>query len=119
MNKSILESRHGDMLLFRMSVAPKGAKSRNTNKLVVGLGESSGHKHVIRPIGTAEIIEFSDNENDLDNAIADLISFQIKGGNAVILHEEHGPILLEEGFYTRNNQVEYNPFDKMLAKVSD
>ena len=39
--------------------------------------------------------------------------------DALIFHDEHGTIKLEEGTYEKTNQVEFNPFDNTVAYVFD
>jgi hypothetical protein len=122
--------RHGDMIIVRASkeeIAGKQAVKKDKS-LTVGIGEVSGHSHLIRPLKKADgtvpsIFEYGDTKEVLvsedvysDN---DGVLFEIRGGNAVITHEEHGPIILEEGIYKRWFQVVYNPYVKQLQKVRD
>lgn len=122
MNKNVI--RHGDMILFKIS-AERAEKmvQRVTNELTVGLGEVSGHAHKIRPVGPkAEVLEFSENfENSGTQEFIERPSviFQVKGGNAVISHEEHAPVILEPGLYERIIQVNFDPFADELRRVRD
>ena len=115
--------RHGDMIIFKIGdgVTKKNVSS-NTKKLVVGLGEVTGHSHDVIALDDSEVIALYDGdveitENDL--AQMDKLVFEIKGSGALITHEEHKPIFLGKGTYLRINQVEFNPFTKMLEKVRD
>lgn len=38
---------------------------------------------------------------------------------AVITHDEHDKIVLDQGVYVKNNQVEFNPFTKSIDYVFD
>lgn len=115
--------RHGDMVIFKKSgTAPTGQTSKTKKAIAVGLGEVSGHSHVVRPIGTATVVEYDtdfSSEDQAEFAERDNIYFEVKGGNAVIAHEEHGPIILGEGLYVRVRQVNFDPFEKHMAKVRD
>jgi hypothetical protein len=39
--------------------------------------------------------------------------------DALIFHDEHGIIKLEEGIYEKTNQVEFDPFNNTVAYVFD
>lgn len=117
-------ARHGDMTIFKVSKDQvKGMETAELKKLTLGLGEVTGHSHEVIALDDSMIIEHH-NVAGYDSAeIKDLtarenIFFEIKG-KAVIMHEEHGPITLEEGVYLRTVQRQYNPFTKALEKVRD
>lgn len=78
-----------------------------TKKLVLALGEST-HTHIIE---CKENIEYNQGENEV-------IEFLLKD-TGVITHEEHDRIVLDKGFYTKINQVEFNPFDNSISNVYD
>jgi hypothetical protein len=65
--------------------------------------------HKIAGYDSAEIRDLVEREN---------IFFEVKG-TAVIMHEEHGPITLDEGIYLRTVQRQYNPFSEALERVRD
>jgi len=116
--------RQGDMFIVKLNRTDVQNKiSVEKKSLTVGVGEVSGHSHLIRPIGNATLLEFGNENETLTNedifVDREETFFEVKGGNAVILHEEHGPIVLEEGVYKRYNQVAYNPFEKKLERVRD
>ena len=93
-------ARHGDMTIFKVSKEQvSGMETKELKKITLGLGEVTGHSH-------EDLVE---REN---------IFFEIKG-TAVIMHEEHGPITLDEGIYLRTVQRQYNPFSKALERVRD
>lgn len=113
--------RHGDMIIFKIDKLPENLKSKNTKKLVVGLGEVTGHSHDIFALDNADIDVMLDNINSSDNTVAENnnVYFKVNNGCAIITHEEHDPIQLDEGTYVRVRQVEYNPFTKQLENVRD
>lgn len=115
--------RQGDMILFKVADV-EGSHNKNTNRVVVGLGEVTGHSHDVTPLndGTSTLKVYADKAVDTvtedDLAMMDKLFFEVTG-NAVITHEEHDPIVLDEGKYLRINQVEVDPFTKELQKVKD
>jgi len=117
-------ARHGDMTIFQVTKDQvKGMETAELKRLTLGLGEVTGHSHEVIALDDSIIIEHH-NVAGYDSAeIKDLtdrenIFFEVKG-RAVIMHEEHGPITLEEGIYLRTTQRQYNPFTKALGKVRD
>lgn len=126
MKKYIKRLRHGDMILLKLDPSnfKKPNKSVEFEKIVVGLGEVTGHSHDVIAGENTKLKVFS-----YDNAIADMsldeiatmenLIFEVLDGNAVISHDEHDELVLEEGIWLRCFQVEYNPFEKMVEKVRD
>lgn len=117
-------ARHGDMTIFKVSKDQvSGMETKETKKLTVGLGEVTGHSHEIFALDDSMIIEHH-NVAGYDTAeLRDLVErenifFEVKG-TAVMMHEEHGPITLDEGVYLRTVQRQYNPFTNALEKVRD
>lgn len=126
--KYVKRLRHGDMVLFKMSDSvnqnKKNTNSREVEKVVVGLGEVTGHSHdVVAEEGVT--LKVYSNDSKLDTMTSDEIAdmenliFEVIGGNAVISHDEHDELVLDEGTWLRSFQVEYNPFKKMVDKVRD
>lgn len=117
-------ARHGDMTIFKVSKDQiAGMESTELKKLTIGLGEVTGHSHEIFPLDDSTIIEHHNIAGYDTTEIRDLVErenifFEVKG-KAVIMHEEHGPITLDEGVYLRTVQRQYNPFSKALEKVRD
>lgn len=120
--------RHGDMVLFKLNPeaeqAFKNEKRRNVEKVIVGLGEVTGHSHDVVCDENATINVISNNEklDEMTNeeiATMDKLIFEISNGGAVITHDEHDVISLEEGTWMRSFQVEYNPFKEEVDKVKD
>ena len=114
--------RHGDMIIFKVKEIPSHLKAvKKKDKLVVGLGEVTGHSHDILPVDNGEITTFVENETVTENELAEMNSlfFEITEGAGIIVHEEHDPIQLGKGKYLRMRQVEFNPFTKQLENVRD
>jgi hypothetical protein len=120
--------RHGDMVLFKLNpefTKLEEKKSRTVEKVVVGLGEVTGHSHDVICDETATLKVYSSNDKNINEMTADEIAtmenliFEVIGGNAVITHDEHDIIKLDEGLWLRSFQVEFNPFKEMVDKVRD
>lgn len=117
-------ARHGDMTIFKVSKTQvSGMEAKELKKLTLGLGEVTGHSHEVFALDNSTIIEHHNVSGYDTTELRDLVErenifFEVKG-SAVIMHEEHGPITLEEGVYLRTVQRQYNPFTKVLEKVRD
>ena len=117
-------ARHGDMTIFKVSPDQvSGMETKEMKKLTLGLGEVTGHSHEVFALDDSTIIEHHNVSGYDTTELRDLVErenifFEVKG-SAVIMHEEHGPITLEEGVYLRTVQRQYNPFTKVLEKVRD
>ena len=88
--------RHGDLLISAIPSIPKGTKP--TQNSILARGEVTGHAHRIEPKENA--ILFEDGENMYLHVIAQ---------SACVVHEEHAPISLPQGFYRVWRQREYVP----------
>ena len=117
-------ARHGDMTIFKVSKTQvSGMETKELKKLTLGLGEVTGHSHEVFALDDSTIIEHHNIAGYDTTELRDLVErenifFEVKG-SAVIMHEEHGPITLEEGVYLRTVQRQYNLFTKVLEKVRD
>ncbi|WP_448529155.1 hypothetical protein [Raineya sp.] len=103
--------RHGDVVIFRLPEKELGKKQLNpkpVQKLVLALGEVTGHKHLLE--GDLMLLE--------NNAANGEFLFEVKN-TAILQHEEHDTIVLEKGFYLKVNQVEYDPFNDLVRFVYD
>ena len=116
--------RHGDMMFFRVPAeeAKSFSESRSVKNLTVGLGEVTGHAHNLKPIAGTEVIEFADSFKEAGSQSfleRDEIVFEVKGGPAIVHHEEHDTLVLEEGHYVRIHQRTYEPFSGEIRRVID
>ncbi len=115
--------RHGDMVLVKVSEAylkENGYTVKTpVDKLVVGLGEVTGHSHDVIPTSDCEILQYSKKEGELDDANADVLVFELIKGVGLITHEEHNAIALEKGIYTRLIQRAYDPWEEISRRVAD
>jgi len=103
--------RHGDVIIFKLdekTLEGKEFKSTQMKEFVLEEGEMTGHAH--RLGGDFEVFEHQENDSE----------FIFKVNNrGFITHEEHDLIVLEEGYYLKTSQVEYNPFEDLIVKVLD
>lgn len=91
--------RHGDLGFTSTEENISTLKKVGSNRFVLALGETTGHKHVISAErGTLDIYK-----DEKTNQIVLVID-----GKSVITHEEHKPIEIPTGVYRMKNQQEYD-----------
>lgn len=118
--------RQGDVLLQKVKKSTlnqsKLAKGKTLNKLTVALGEVTGHHHTLFGLGEAKVKDRTEESNQAPNDVASMF-FEVEGGNAILRHDEHDPIMLDETgedeIWMRTIQIEYNPFEKIRQRVAD
>jgi antirestriction protein ArdC len=96
--------RHGDVLVQQVDALPASAKKRAGQVLV--RGEATGHSHRVGESGAGVIYE-----------TADEMFLQITANFGTLVHEEHGPIELAQGYYRVWTQREYTP--QRIVRVVD
>jgi hypothetical protein len=105
--------RHGDVLLIRVQdeneLKGNEAKLIATGNTVVQEGEITGHAH--RLSGQTEI--YANLENPDEKYVA------VVNGEAVLSHEEHKPITIDEGLYKVVIEREFDPTTEVTRKVYD
>lgn len=92
--------RHGDVVLVGIDMLPENQDTMRIKKArnqPLAYGEVTGHSH--RVVGVADVYVDEDGTP----------SFLEVKGDSRIVHEEHKPIELEEGFYEIRQQREYRP----------
>ena len=91
--------RQGDVLLVRVAARPAGGRkvAREDGRIVLALGEVTGHAHVI-DAPAVELYETADGVRYLDVTAP-----------AAVVHEEHAAVDLEPGVYEVRLQREYAP----------
>jgi len=81
---------------------------KNVKRLVLGEGETIGHKHVL------EVTAGMDYERSANH-----IRILLKG-TGILTHDEHDRIVFDSGSKLRSyNQVEFNPMDNTVNPVFD
>jgi hypothetical protein len=92
-----LHYRQGDVLIKMIDELPEGAvKQKDKGTIALAHGSSTGHTHAI---STKKATRY---EHD------GVMYLDVKPG-AELVHEEHGTIKLESGFYKKVQQREYSP----------
>lgn len=98
--------RHGDVFIQKVKSIPGNLKKARLP--VLAEGEITGHSHRIREPGAAVFFEGSEVGERY---------FEITIPKATVVHEEHGPIELEQGKYRSWIQREY--FPEEIRRVID
>lgn len=92
-----IQSRQGDVLLVRVprkGTAEMTKLPRENGRLVLELGEMTGHAHAIKS-PRADLFE-----------VAGKVFLMVDGESVALEHEEHGTIAYDPGMYQRGFQVE-------------
>lgn len=101
--------RHGDVVLFKLKESPDRTQSGGQIKeLILEEGEVTGHAHRLQ--GKIEVLQEDVRQKEIVFYVFD---------QAVLTHEEHDRIVLEQGIYLKVSQVEYNPFTDMVTWIRD
>jgi len=102
--------RQGDVFIERLGDRPEavGAEiERDNGRLLLALGEATGHAHAILEQGVSLFILPETDDRLL----------LVSGSGARLVHEEHAPISLPAGSYVVRRQVEYSP--EAIRPVAD
>jgi hypothetical protein len=99
--------RQGDVLLIPVPSLPTGARQARSegDRIVLALGEATGHAHAIATPGVQLFERGSDR------------FIQVHALTAVLAHEEHGAIEIPTGTYRVVTQREYAPEE--IRRVQD
>jgi hypothetical protein len=76
-------------------------------RIVLGEGETIGHKHVLDSSSTIEFDKGEDSVNILLKSMG------------ILTHDEHALMVLEPAKYRSYHQVEFNPMDGTTNNVFD
>lgn len=98
--------RQGDIFLSKLSSLPEDSRSRPLPHVILAHGELTGHSHRIEDPATAALF-----------AGPGCFYLEVRHGGARLVHDEHGPIDLEAGFYKVWRQREYTP--QRIVTVQD
>ncbi len=116
-NKLMTKYRQGDVPLIPIKdIPPSFQPTKPENgKLVLALGEATGHHHRIEGVG----FSFDDPESHRLYRCAQTGAqiLEVGGAGATLLHEEHTAIPLPPGRYLQLIQVEDD--SEMIAAVAD
>lgn len=95
--------RHGDLLVSRVDALPSSA--RRLNHLVLAQGELTGHSHRIAEREAAVLFETDQG-----------LFLNVTQSVATLVHQEHGPIELQSGYYQVWRQREYTPAEIRVVR---
>jgi hypothetical protein len=88
--------RHGDLLVQTAESLPPDV--RQLHHLVLAQGELTGHSHRIAERDSAVLYESPSG-----------LFLSVTADKATMIHQEHGPIELDRGYYQVWRQREYTP----------
>jgi hypothetical protein len=89
--------RQGDVLIKQVESLPAQKATVKISGVLVE-GETTGHAHRIEDLTKAEVLEIGGG-----------LYLRVDEDGVRIVHEDHGPIVLEPGNYQVIRQVEYSP----------
>jgi hypothetical protein len=97
--------RQGDLLIRRIESLPSSKATVKANGVLVE-GETTGHAHRVEDLTKAEVLEIGEG-----------LYLRVDEAGVRIVHEDHGPIVLEPGTYEVIRQREYSPDE--IRNVAD
>jgi hypothetical protein len=106
--RTLKQYRQGDVLLVEIDQPSIVGKRIHPEygRIVLARGELSGHAHAIRESdGNAKLFEGAGN-----------LRYLLMTEIGRLEHEEHGPIVLEPGWYEVRRQREYDPVGTTLTR---
>lgn len=110
-------ARHGDLSFHPIAKLPKAAKLIGQVKShIAGLGETTGHQHVVKSEQEFDLYEIMDR--DERGELVKTWFYKLKAP-AVVTHEEHKTITLDEGLYVQRQEQEEDPFTEKTRAVID
>lgn len=111
MKNQPLVFRQGDVIIRAVSEIPKTAKRQKCKgKVILALGEVTGHHHRIELADYPKVHQFTDEETKATY-------IEVAEALAALVHEEHAPISIPKGRYRVTIQREYHPQE--IRRVAD
>lgn len=101
--------RHGDINFHRIENLIEGKEIKHSGSFVFGLGETTGHKHVITVERETDLRIYDTNEG----RVYELLS------PGKLSHEEHNDIWLPAGIYIQKQEIEKDWFSLTIRNVID
>lgn len=110
------QKQQGDVLFIKIAEIPDGATELNpenpehakyfkNGKLVLALGEATGHAHTI--------------EAKKAFILGSTIYFMVADKPVVAEHNTHHDVMIEPGIWESGQVVEIDPFEEEIRRVSD
>lgn len=129
MSESVKVVRHGDVILVRLDSAPSGLEfsdvPADNGRTVLAYGEVTGHSHALKaseatlvktkhsPKVSSWLKGIVKNVGNVESCIAangnEIEFLNVVKNGAVLDHQEHPPVALDEGCYLVIHQQEYSP----------
>lgn len=106
--------RQGDILLIPADATPTDYIQRR-GEVVLGLGEVTGHRHVLRD--AVWLVAPATNVEQFARSGGDVPVFVVAGENSQLVHEEHATIKIPAGTWQVIRQREYSP--EAIRAVAD
>lgn len=104
--------RQGDVLIERVSSVPEGAvKQKASRRIVLALGEATGHHHAL------EVWDAGQEADPADWWKAGEETYVEVAAPAKVTHQEHATVPLPPGTYRVTRQREYSPQE--VRRVAD
>jgi len=97
----MIMQRQGDILIEKVDAIPEGEFVKKDSG-IVALGEFSGHHHELEG---AELLVPTKNNGLVQES---LLGYTTVKENAVLVHQEHNKIDLEQGMYKFSKQREFD-----------
>lgn len=103
------QKQQGDVYFEKITSLPDSCQKveRTERGYVLAYGEVTGHMHVIEHEG----VELYEKDN--------ILYARVNAPSVEVKHEEHSPIVLEEGIWEIGRIREYNPFEQEAKFVED
>lgn len=103
--------RQGDILIIAVAAIPADAApvAPTGGRHVLATGETTGHAHTIAAAPSTAYLAAPNREMYL----------LVKEGEALLRHEEHGPIVLPPGAYVVRRQREWTEAEGHWRQVAD
>lgn len=111
--KNLIQLRQGDVMLQQVSTLPKSLKKAKSK--VLALGKTSGHGHVMS--GDCDVLE--DENGNLFLDVKDQSLLQHLFVDSGVWTKEHTEIPVSPGLYQIVQQVQYDPYKKIIEQVKD
>lgn len=106
--------RQGDVLLRQTKKAPTASARRVTDqgRVILAYGEQTGHAHEVIGVDNADPVPAMELFEEPDGSRVLVVK-----RDALVRHEEHGPVSLAPGHYEVIRQREYSP--EAIRNVAD
>lgn len=99
---------HGDVIITHETLPKEFESFEKSKDYCLAYGEVTGHAHRV-----------TSGDFDLRQCPKTHVKYLRVITESFLKHEEHSPIVIPPGTYRIGIQREYDPFEKLIRKVSD